>query len=111
MSDTQSLLSPVNVDRQRLMDVTKQVVDFATKQQIPNLQYAMTHRGQDDVAIFDFTNFHQAKFSCYARERREHKLFLTIVGDSVIEVSIAGNSSDLFLLLETMACLKLCISV
>ncbi len=79
-------MAPNNVNTPKLLDCMKETADFATNHQLPMFDYCVNHRGEEDVAIFDFTAIHQAKYSCYGKERRGHKLFLSIVGDTLIEV-------------------------
>ncbi len=74
------------MDHQKLIECTRRTVDYVTNHQLPTLEYARNHKGEDDVAIFDFSARHEAKFSCYVKDRRRHKLFLVIVGDTLLEV-------------------------
>ena len=47
----------------------------------------MNHYGHPDVAMFDFTSMYAAENACRAIERKGHKLLLSLVGDSLLEVS------------------------
>ena len=84
------MLSRENTDREKLSQFALEAAEYATEGQLPILNFAINHRGEEDAAIFDFTAMNQANFSCYFKERLGKKLFLSIVGDSLIEVNIVG---------------------
>ena len=75
-----------NIDREALLLYAKEAATLATENQIPNLDFALNHKGQEDVAIFDFTSMHQAEHSSMVFERQGKKLLMAIVGDTLIEV-------------------------
>ena len=60
---------------------------FSTENQLPNLEFAVNHYGQPDVAMFDFTAMYAAENACRVIQRKGHKLMMTLVGDSLLEVS------------------------
>ncbi len=82
------LLSPQNIDPEALKLFTMQAVVFATDNHLPNLQFATNSRGTEDVALFDFTTMYASETSCRAIERKNHKLLLGLVGDSLLEVLV-----------------------
>ncbi len=84
--DVASLLDRDNVNRQALLEYAKEAANLATDFQIPNLDFALNHKGQEDAAIFDFTSMHQAEHSSMMFEREGKKLLMAIVGDTLIEV-------------------------
>ena len=84
--DTATLLSPPNVNRDALLDYAMEAANFSTNQQMPNLEYAINHYRQQDVAMFDFTSMFQAINASRVIERNGHRLLMGLVGDSLIEV-------------------------
>jgi len=86
-SDPEQLLSPENVDPEALQLFTMQAVVFATDNRLPDLQFARNHRGEPDVALFDFTTMYASENACRVIERKGHKLLTSLVGDSLLEVS------------------------
>jgi hypothetical protein len=55
--------------------------------QLPDLQFAVNHHGEPDVAIFDFTSMFAANNSAYVQEKYGKQLLCALVGDGLIEVS------------------------
>ena len=62
-SDTAKLLSPENIDTERLFEYGREAADFATNEQLPHLDFAVNHYGKPDVAMFDFTSMFQVRMS------------------------------------------------
>lgn len=60
---------------------------FSTENQLDNLEFAVNHYGQPDVAMFDFTAMYAAENACRVVQRKGYKLMMTLVGDSLLEVS------------------------
>lgn len=85
-SDTAKLLAPENVDKNALMEYAKEAADFSTNYKLPSLEFAVNHFGQPDVAMFDFTSMYAAVNASRVVEKKGHKLFMTLVGDSLLEV-------------------------
>ncbi|KAK6168962.1 hypothetical protein SNE40_020108 [Patella caerulea] len=84
-ADTIQLLSRENVNHDALLAYATEAADVSTNYQLPNLEYAVNHYGQADVAMFDFTSMFAAENSCRAIEKYGHKLLIGIVGDSLLE--------------------------
>ncbi|XP_022696694.1 F-actin-methionine sulfoxide oxidase MICAL3-like isoform X2 [Varroa jacobsoni] len=84
-SDVASLLRPDNVNRSALLDYASDAARFATKDQLPRLEFAVNHYGQPDVAMFDFTSMYASENASRMVERRGKKLLLCLVGDSLLE--------------------------
>lgn len=80
------LLRKENVNQDALMSYAKEAADVSTGSQLPSLEYAHNHYGQPDVAMFDFTSIFQAEHASRVVERHGHKLLMTLVGDSLLEV-------------------------
>lgn len=60
-SDTSKLLGIENVDRTALMEYAREAADFSTRYRLPQLDFAVNHYGQPDVAMFDFTSMYAAE--------------------------------------------------
>lgn len=66
---------------------------FATEYQLPDIEFAVNHYGQPDVGMFDFTAMYAAENACRVVQKKGHKLLMTLVGDSLLEViSILSRS-------------------
>lgn len=86
-ADTAMLLSPDNIDRDALLEYAKEAADFSTNFAMPNLEYAINHYGQPDVAMFDFTSMFASVTASRVIDRHGHRLLMGLVGDSLLEVS------------------------
>ncbi|CAL1537118.1 unnamed protein product, partial [Lymnaea stagnalis] len=84
-SDTIALLDRSNVNQEALMAYAKEAADFSTNYQLPNLDYAVNHYGQADVAMFDFTSMFAAENASRFLYKNGHHLLLGLVGDSLLE--------------------------
>ncbi|KAL2087369.1 hypothetical protein ACEWY4_016197 [Coilia grayii] len=84
-ADTEQLLSRANVDQNALLSYAREAADFSTNQQLPVLDFAINHYGQPDVAMFDFTCMYASENAALVRQRGDHTLLLTLVGDSLLE--------------------------
>ncbi|XP_062384084.1 protein-methionine sulfoxide oxidase mical3b [Sardina pilchardus] len=84
-ADTEQLLSRANVDQNALLSYAREAADFSTNHQLPVLDFAINHYGQPDVAMFDFTCMYASENAALVRQRGEHSLLLTLVGDSLLE--------------------------
>lgn len=81
------LLAQDNVNKKALEEYARQAADFSTNYKLPQLEFAVNHYGQPDVAMFDFTSMYAAENASRVVERRGHRLLMTLVGDSLLEVS------------------------
>lgn len=70
------------------MNYSREAADFSTNYQMPDLEFAVNHYGQPDVAMFDFTSMYAAENASRVIERHGHKLLMVLVGDSLLEVCI-----------------------
>lgn len=84
-ADPAELLSPNNVNTERLLDYAREAAQFSTKYQMPNLEFAVNHYGKPDVQMFDFTSMFAAEISCSAIVRKNYRLLQCLVGDSLLE--------------------------
>ncbi|KAL3994569.1 hypothetical protein ACH3XW_22245 [Acanthocheilonema viteae] len=83
--DVSLLLSPNNINQEKLCDYAAEAADFATGGNLPNLKYARNHNDNEDVAMFDFTSLFSAQCSVRLIERYDRRLLMSIVGDSLHE--------------------------
>nr|XP_023016590.1 F-actin-monooxygenase Mical isoform X2 [Leptinotarsa decemlineata] len=85
LADTERLLAPENVDREALQQYAIEAANFSTNYQMPNLEFAVNHYGQPDIAMFDFTSMYAAENASKVLERNGHRLLMILVGDSLLE--------------------------
>ncbi|VDO39496.1 unnamed protein product, partial [Onchocerca flexuosa] len=83
--DVSLLLSPSNINQEKLCDYAAEAADFATGGNLPSLKYARNHSGNEDIAMFDFTSLFSAQCSVRLVERYDRRLLMSIVGDSLHE--------------------------
>ena len=83
--NSRDLLSSTNVNASALSAYAKEAALAATKNAFP-FELIQTAKGEDDVSIFDFTSLTQSKNACRINQKQGHRLFLCLVGDSLIEV-------------------------
>lgn len=86
LADTEKLLAPDNVDREALQQYAIEAANFSTNYQMPDLEFAVNHYGQPDIAMFDFTSMYAAENASKVIERNGHRLLMILVGDSLLEV-------------------------
>ena len=86
--DTAKLLAPENVDKDALQMYAREAADFSTEYQLPQLEFAVNHYGQPDVAMFDFTSMFAAENASRVVERHGYRLLQILVGDSLLEVTV-----------------------
>ena len=84
-ADTAKLLAKENVDREALMHYAREAAEFSTEYQMMDMEFAVNHYGQPDVAMFDFTSMYAAENASRVLERRGHRLLMILVGDSLLE--------------------------
>lgn len=83
--DPVELLSQKNVNKPALLEYIKDACDFCTDYQLPDLEFALNHHGEADVALFDFTSMFAASNSCYVKEKHGKQILLGLVGDGLLE--------------------------
>ncbi|XP_067913120.1 F-actin-monooxygenase mical1-like isoform X2 [Heterodontus francisci] len=83
--DADSLLSLQNVSFESLLRYAREAANFCTKYQLPNLEFAKNHRGEPDVAMFDFTCMYRSENAALVKERHGHHLLVALVGDCLVE--------------------------
>ncbi|KAI4497933.1 hypothetical protein M0802_007049 [Mischocyttarus mexicanus] len=84
-ADTAKLLAKENVDREALMLYAREAAEFSTEYQMMDMEFAVNHYGQPDVAMFDFTSMYAAENASRVLNRNGHRLLMILVGDSLLE--------------------------
>uniref|UniRef100_A0A8C3KPH2 Molecule interacting with CasL protein 1 n=1 Tax=Calidris pygmaea TaxID=425635 RepID=A0A8C3KPH2_9CHAR len=84
-ADIESLLSPENVNRDALLSYAKEAANFSTNYRLPELEFALNHRGLPDVDMFDFTCMTRSENAALVREHNGARLLLGLVGDCLVE--------------------------
>ena len=69
------------------MDYAKEAALYTTKGGLGELVFAPNYKGDNDVAIFDFTGMMYSDNASKILERKGKRLLLGIAGDSLFEVS------------------------
>ena len=64
---------------------------MSTNRKLKTLDFAKNHYGQPDVAMFDFTSLFQSENASRVIERKGKKIFMSLVGDSLLEVKTKNN--------------------
>ncbi len=88
IEERSQLLSPSNIDKEKLHQFSIDAAKYATKHfstELPVEDFAPNARGQPDVAIFDFTNLYHARNASKIRVVKGYQLLMCIVGDSLME--------------------------
>ncbi|XP_032893685.1 F-actin-monooxygenase MICAL3 isoform X14 [Amblyraja radiata] len=83
--DTEKLLSRNNVNQEALLNYAREAADFSTHHLLPQMDFAMNHYGQPDVAMFDFTSMYASENASLIREESGKRLLVSLVGDSLLE--------------------------
>ncbi|XP_042693306.1 F-actin-monooxygenase MICAL1 isoform X4 [Centrocercus urophasianus] len=84
-ADIESLLSPDNVNWDALLSYAKEAANFSTNYCLPELEFALNHRNQPDVDMFDFTCMTRSENAALVREHNGARLLLGLVGDCLVE--------------------------
>ncbi|XP_065222209.1 F-actin-monooxygenase Mical isoform X2 [Planococcus citri] len=84
-ADTAKLLAIENINKDALMEYAREAADFSTEYKLPQLQFAVNHYGQPDVAMFDFTSMYAAENASRVIQHKNNKLLMCLVGDSLLE--------------------------
>ncbi|XP_069094877.1 F-actin-monooxygenase MICAL1 [Pleurodeles waltl] len=85
LPDTESLLSPANVDTEALFKYAQDAANFSTGYQLPQIEFALNHHQRPDVDMFDFTCMYRAENAALVRERCGARLLIGLVGDCLVE--------------------------
>ncbi|KAJ1348972.1 hypothetical protein KIN20_004384 [Parelaphostrongylus tenuis] len=83
--DVSQLLSFQNIDQEALCRYALAAANFATNGKLPRLEFAKNYRGNEDIAMFDFTSLYSSKCSVRLVERLNKYLLMGVVGDSLHE--------------------------
>ncbi|CAI8014577.1 [F-actin]-monooxygenase MICAL2 [Geodia barretti] len=83
LPDTRDLLHPSNINKEELYEYAVDAAGWSTE--LPQLDFALNHYDEPDVALFDFTSIFQAEYAARALKRRGRDLILCVVGDALLE--------------------------
>ena len=86
-SDPAQLLSKGNIDKKALEQYARESTNYATEGQLKDLPFEKNHRGENDVALFDFTSLFKSENAARIIERKGKCILLCLAGDSLLEVS------------------------
>ncbi len=86
VSDPRQLLSKSNINQTALEQYSKEAAMYSTNGALQNLQFATNHRGNHDVAIFDFTSLFASEHASMILERKGKRMLLCVAGDTLLEV-------------------------
>lgn len=75
------------MNRDALLSYAKEAANFSTNYCLPELEFALNHRNQPDVDMFDFTCMTRSENAALVREHNGARLLLGLVGDCLVEVS------------------------
>ncbi|XP_019369672.1 PREDICTED: protein-methionine sulfoxide oxidase MICAL1 isoform X3 [Gavialis gangeticus] len=84
-SDTESLLSSENVNREALLSYAKEAASFSTDYQLPKMEFALNHQNLPDVDMFDFTCMNRSENAALVYEHGGARLLVGLVGDCLVE--------------------------
>ena len=79
-----------------MLSYAREAADFGTNYQLPSLDFAINHYGQQDVAMFDFTSMYASENAALIRKKHGHQLLVSLVGDSLLEVRGAATVVVMF---------------
>ena len=84
--ETSRLLARDNINFDALCEYARDAAHAAINKKLDKSQLIFTKNdsGSNDVSMFDFTSLYQAVNSSRIVEKRGHKLFLSLVGDSLV---------------------------
>ena len=59
---------------------------YSTEGALGDVKFEKNHRGENDVALFDFTSLFAAENAARILERKGKRILLCVAGDTLIEV-------------------------
>ena len=74
------------MDRKSLELYAREATNYATEGAFGETPFEKNHRGENDVALFDFTSLFASENAARVVERKGKKILLCLVGDSLLEV-------------------------
>ena len=86
-NDPKKLLAAENINRKALEQYAVEATAFATDGALSNMEFEKNHRGENDVALFDFTSLFASENAARIIERKGKRILLCVAGDSLLEVS------------------------
>ena len=83
-NDPKQLLSPNNIDHKYLEQYAIEAATFSTEEALGSLEFEKNHRGENDVALFDFTSLFAAENASRIVQRKGKKLLVCLAGDHLM---------------------------
>ena len=102
------LLSPRNISKTALESYAIEAATFSTKGGLGSVEFALNHKGENDVAIFDFTSLFASENASRIVERKGKRLLLCQIGDSLLEVSIITIYMYIIHISSIIMCTSVC---
>lgn len=79
-------MSRDNISQTALEQYSRDAASYSTNGRLRNLEFATNHRGNHDVAIFDFTSLFASEHASMIMERKGKRLLMGVAGDTLLEV-------------------------
>ena len=82
------LMAPSNIDKENMYKFAIDAAEYSTEvlsQKLPTREFALDHRGNPDVSVFDFTDLYCASNASRVKLVGGHKLIMACVGDSLLQ--------------------------
>ena len=92
-NDPKQLLSSENIDKKSLECYAIEATAYATDGALGSVEFEKNHRGENDVALFDFTSLFASENAARIIERKGKRILLCVTGDSLLEVIIVKATS------------------
>jgi hypothetical protein len=86
--DRSSLLEFPNVNQEELYRYAIDAAEYSTQarsQKLPTREFALDHKGNPDVSVFDFTDLYCGTNASRVKVSLGHKLIMASVGDSLLQ--------------------------
>ena len=80
------MLKKENIDQKSLESFALEAATVWTGLDAEEVEFEKNHRGEKDVAVFDFTTMHSSENASRIIERKGKKLLLCIAGDTLLQV-------------------------
>ena len=82
------LMASGNIDKEEMYRFAIDAAEYSTEalsQKLPTREFALDHRGNPDVSVFDFTDLYCASNASRVKLVGGHKLIMACVGDSLLQ--------------------------
>ena len=107
-NDPKKLLAPGNIDKKALERYAIEATSYATEGALNATEFEKNHRGENDVALFDFTSLFASQNAARIIERKGKRILLCVAGDSLLEVCCLSNCMSSVLVVQSGSCSEIC---